>query len=46
MNIITIAFCLQFLIACWPKTDVNIVKGIAEEAVVDGSGQKTMVSLK
>ena len=22
MNIITIAFCFQFLIACWPKTDV------------------------
>ena len=24
MNIITIAFCFQFLIACWPKTDVII----------------------
>ena len=22
MNIITIAFCLQYVIACWPKTDV------------------------
>ena len=26
MNIITIAFCLQFVIACWPKTDVTIGK--------------------
>ena len=26
MNIFTVAFCYQFLISCWPKTNVNVIK--------------------
>ena len=31
MNIFTIAFCYQFLIACWPKTNVNNKGGRREK---------------